>query len=102
MAVRKQEIVESIARKLQFKQSDVKRVLQLCLNEIIETLERERRIELRGFGVFEVVRRSPRIARNPKTGESVSVPARTVVKFRPGKTMANRVSSTEPQPGEAL
>jgi hypothetical protein len=44
------------------------------------------------FGVFEIRRRKPRRARNPKTGETVSVPARAVVTFKPGREMAERVA----------
>ena len=52
----------------------------------------EGRIELRNFGVFEIRQRRPRRARNPKTGETVSVPARAIVTFKPGRAMAERVA----------
>ena len=51
----------------------------------------ERRIELRNFGVFEVKRRAPRKARNPRTGDKVFVPEKYVVTFKPGKEMEERV-----------
>jgi Bacterial DNA-binding protein len=49
------------------------------------------RIELRNFAVFEVKRRKPRRARNPRTGEQVKVPAKLVVTFKLGKEMEQRV-----------
>ena len=52
----------------------------------------EGRIELRNFGVFEVKRRRARKARNPRTGENVSVPERSVVTFKPGREMEERVN----------
>jgi integration host factor subunit beta len=58
---------------------------------IIDTSEKERRIELRNFGVFEVKQRKPRTGRNPRTGEPVSVPAKFVVTFKPGREMEERV-----------
>ena len=50
------------------------------------------RIELRDFGVFSVVRRKARLARNPKTGDAVQVPEKSVVKFKPGRLLRERVS----------
>src|ERR1700681_2552704 len=67
----------------------------LTLDGIIDTLEKERRIELRNFGVFEVKQRKPRKARNPRTGESVMVPARFVVTFKPGLEMEERVGQIQ-------
>ena len=52
----------------------------------------EGRIELRDFGVFEVKRRKPRKARNPQSGETVQVPERVAVRFKPGKEMEEQVN----------
>jgi hypothetical protein len=51
---------------------------------------------LRNFGVFEVKRRAPRKARNPRTGDKVYVPAKNVVTFKPGKEMEERVRQMDP------
>jgi integration host factor subunit beta len=64
---------------------------------IIDALASDGRIELRNFGVFEVKRRAPRKARNPKTGDRVSVPEKLVVTFKPGKEMEQRVKATRQQ-----
>lgn len=61
---------------------DVGAVVDGLLNAIKQALANERRIELRGFGTFEVRHRKARTARNPRTGESVEVPARAVPVFR--------------------
>src|SRR5262245_14808946 len=66
--------------------------VQMVFDGIVETLVEEGRIELRNFGVFEVQRRRARKARNPHTGESVSVPERSVVTFKPGLEMEERVN----------
>ncbi|MCL4139549.1 UNVERIFIED_CONTAM: hypothetical protein GTU68_004182 [Idotea baltica] len=63
----------------------------MTFDAIIDSLIRERRIELRNFGVFEVKARAARKARNPRTGDEVIVPEKHVVTFRPGKTMEARV-----------
>jgi nucleoid DNA-binding protein len=61
------------------------------LNGIVETLVKKGRINLRNFGVFEVRKRKPKPARNPRTGERVVVPGRAVVTFTPGREMQERI-----------
>ena len=68
-----------------------KEIVQWTFEEIIETLVKEGRIELRNFGVFEVKQRKPRKARNPRTGARVDVEAKNVVTFQPGKIMEEKV-----------
>jgi integration host factor subunit beta len=67
------------------------RILQRVFDGIVETLQKEGRVELRNFGVFQVKRRKPRTARNPRTGEKVQVPARSTVTFKPGREMLERI-----------
>lgn len=64
----------------------------MLLDEIIDSIVDEGRIELRGFGVFEVRMRKPRKALNPRTKETVRVPEKKVVRFRAGKLMGKRVA----------
>jgi nucleoid DNA-binding protein len=66
--------------------------VQMVFDGITETLVDEGRIELRNFGVFEVKRRRARKARNPRTGEKVSVPERSVVTFKPGREIKERLN----------
>ena len=71
---------------------DTPRCLAGRFDSIIETLVKARRVELRKFGIFEVKRRAARIARNPKTGETVDVPEKLVVAFKPGKVMEEKIA----------
>lgn len=87
----KKDIVKSIAGELNLPQVEVKKVVQMTLESIVETLEKKGRIELRNFGVFEVKARKPRKARNPRTNEVVFVPAKKAVTFKPGKEMEERI-----------
>ena len=87
----KKDIVKSIAGELNLPQVEVKKVVQMTLESIVETLEKKGRIELRNFGVFEVKARKPRKARNPRTNEVVFVPAKKAVTFKPGKEMQERI-----------
>jgi nucleoid DNA-binding protein len=87
----KKEIVRSISDELGLPQQQVKQIVQKLFSELIETLAQDGRIELRNFGVFEVKLRAARSARNPKTGEQMPIPARSVVTFKPGKEMEDQV-----------
>lgn len=62
---------------------------------MIETLSAGDRIEIRGFGSFEVRIHEPRVAHNPKTGEQVSLSRRKVVHFKPGVELRDRVNSVK-------
>lgn len=72
--------------------AQVSEIVQRVFDSIIETLVQEGRVELRNFGVFEVKRREPRQARNPRTGEKVWVPERLVATFKAGRELQERVS----------
>ena len=93
--VTKKEIVKQISEELGLTQLKTKEIVQKTFNAIVETLLREKRIELRNFGVFEVKRRKARKARNPRTGEKVDVEPKNVVTFKPGKEMEERVRQME-------
>jgi len=89
--VTKKEIVKQISDELGLTQLKTKEIVQKTFDAIIDTLLREKRIELRNFGVFEVKRRKRRKARNPRTGERVDVEPKNVVTFKPGKEMEEKV-----------
>jgi nucleoid DNA-binding protein len=95
-AVTKKEIVATIAEEIGLTQLKTKEIVQKTFDAIVATLVRDGRIELRNFGVFEVKRRAPRKARNPRTGDKVYVPAKNVVTFKPGKEMEERVRAMDP------
>lgn len=87
----KKEIVQEIATTTGLPQLQIKAIVQATFDAIVETLLREKRIELRNFGVFAVKRRKARKARNPKKKLEVMVPAKNVVTFKPGKEMIEKV-----------
>jgi nucleoid DNA-binding protein len=87
----KRKITNTLAQEMGLSQTQVKAIVQLVFDGIIQILVKEGRVELRNFGVFEVKRRKPRQARNPKTGEVMNVPARMVVHFKAGRVMAEKV-----------
>ncbi len=85
-------IIENLHEKLDLNRSDIHEVIDLFFEEVKEGLKKDQIIELRGFGTFEVrTRKGKEKARNPKTGEVVSVKSHGVAVFRPGKELKDQV-----------
>ncbi|MSO64235.1 MAG: integration host factor subunit beta [Alphaproteobacteria bacterium] len=76
-------------------QRDIERIVSTIFDEVSAALARGDRVELRGFGAFSVKRRAARTARNPRTGESVTVKEKHVPFFKTGKEL--RASLNDPQ-----
>ena len=87
----KKEIAIKIADETGIKQIVVKEVVQKTIDAMIESLAKGETLELRNFGVFKVKERKARTGRNPRTGETVSVPPKKVVTFKPGLVMKQSV-----------
>ena len=87
----KKDIILKITDATGLKQIDVKKVVQKTFDCIIEALQRGEKIELRNFGVFKIKERKSRIGRNPRTGQTVNVPPRKVVVFKPGLEMKLKI-----------
>ena len=96
----KKELTNVIAERLKERQMLVRDIVQGFLDACIEELAKGNRLEFRDFGVFETVSRAARKARNPKTGEVVEVPPKTVVDFKMGKSM-KAIVNAEPAPADA-
>jgi nucleoid DNA-binding protein len=89
----KRELVVRIANETGLIQQDVYDVIQKTLDYITESLAKGENVEFRNFGVFEVTERKQRIGRNPnKPEQTVMIPTRRVVKFKPGKIMKQHVT----------
>lgn len=96
----KSELVESIAERL----GDRRRAgaaVEAVLDTIMRSLAAGEKVALSGFGVFEKVDRAARTARNPATGEPVSLPATSVPRFRAGQVLKAVVSGERELPAEA-
>ena len=88
----KKELIDRIAETTQAKNAVVKTIVQNFLDEIVSELSNNNRIEFRDFGVFEPRIRRARKAQNPKTLESVQVPAKRTVKFKTGRLMKQKLN----------
>jgi nucleoid DNA-binding protein len=89
----KAELVDRVAATVQLPKSQTDAVLTQCLQAIMDALQAGEAVELRGFGRFQLRHRQPRAGRNPRTGETFQIPAKTVPAFTAGKAFQQRVQS---------
>ncbi|MBI4513139.1 MAG: integration host factor subunit beta [Gemmatimonadetes bacterium] len=91
----KADLVEQVAQAIGpgITKKDCAAVVDGFLNAIKLALIKQQNIEIRGFGTFKVRKRRPRVARNPRTGDAVEVPARPVPVFKPSKNFREEVAS---------
>ncbi len=91
----KSELIEKLAeRQPQLSLKDVELVVKSLLEHMAQSLAQGERIEIRGFGSFSLHYRAPRVGRNPKTGQSVSLEGKHVPHFKPGKELRDRVNDS--------
>ena len=82
------ELIERIANKNpHLKLKDVERIVAVVFDKIISSLAAGERVEFRGFGAFSIRKRTPRVAKNPRTGEQVQVEERNIPHFKTGKQL---------------
>lgn len=74
---------------------DIEKIVNSILNEMVESLKKGGRVELRGFGAFSIRKREARVARNPKNGQEVSIGERFAIYFRTGKELREKINKAE-------
>ncbi len=89
----KADLSAEVATNSRLTKQDAELVAQTVLDSIVEALNSGEKVELRGFGSFRYRKRNPRQGRNPKTGETVDVPAKQVPYFKPGKGLKELINS---------
>jgi DNA-binding protein HU-beta len=87
----KAELIAEVAEKTGLSKKDCERVVNATLQTISETIETGEKVQLVGFGVFDVKMREARIGRNPKTKEEIQIPASRVPVFKAGKALKDSV-----------
>lgn len=91
----KSELIETMtARHPHFYAKDVEKIVTAILEEIARALDAAGRVELRGFGALSVRQHEAREGRNPRSGAAVEISARSVVRFKPGKEMRERLNAS--------
>ncbi len=87
------ELIERIARlQPQLSIKDIELAVKAIIEHMSYSLANGERVEIRGFGSFSLHYRAPRVGRNPKTGEAVSLDGKFVPHFKPGKELRDRVN----------
>ncbi|MCG3197960.1 MAG: Integration host factor subunit beta [bacterium] len=95
----KKDLVKEVATRTGLDIQTVKDNIQCMFDTMCEGLGKDGNIEVRNFGIFKVKATPSRTARNPKTGETIHVPAKKLIHFKPGQLMKQRIN--EPQGAEA-
>mgnify|MGYP000927234518 FL=1 len=88
----KTELVSSVAEKAEITKKEAEKVVGALFTSIEEALAKGDKVQLVGFGTFEVRERAARTGRNPKTGEEITIAATKVPAFKPGKALKEAVS----------
>ena len=88
----KAELIAKIADKAEVSKAQAEKLLNATLSSINEGLTDDGNLTLVGFGTFSVVERAARKGRNPQTGKTIKIPAKNVVKFKPGKNLKDAVN----------
>jgi nucleoid DNA-binding protein len=96
--ITKRDLVVKISNETGMTQQQVFDVVQHFIEEITSSLAQNDEVVLRNFGAFQVRHTKPKVGRNPNKPEAaVPIPARAIVKFKPGKEMKERVAKLLPQ-----
>ena len=88
----KGDLINKVAENANLTKAQASEALNCVLESIGETLKDGNKVALVGFGTFSCTNRDARTGRNPQTGKAIQIPAKTVVKFKPGKDLAESVN----------
>ena len=88
----KTELIAAVSQAAGLTKKDTERVLNAALDAITASLSRGEKVQLSGFGTFEVKEREARIGRNPRTKEAIDIPATFVPSFKPSKALRDTVA----------
>ena len=87
----KSELIDKVAEDMNFTKTEAKIIIESVFKNITDCLAQGSAFKLIGFGTFGIRKRAAREARNPRTGETVSIPAKNVPFFKAGKTLKKKV-----------
>ena len=91
----KAELIEALADKTGLQKQEAKKVLDAYMEIVTEKMSQNEEISIVGFGTLLPRPQNSRLARNPKTGTPVQIPARTTVKFKPGKFLLEAMNGSK-------
>ena len=88
----KDDLINKIASNLDMKKTEARAAVDSVITNIVDSLKSGKEVRLVGFGSFLVSKREARTGRNPRTGETIQIPAKKVPKFRAGKDLKNSIN----------
>lgn len=88
----KKELIAVMAEKSELSKKDVEKALVAFVDTVTDELKNNGKVQLVGFGTFEVTKRAARTGRNPQTGETIQIPASKSPKFKAGKSFKDAVN----------
>ena len=88
----KAELISAVAEKTGLSKKDSEKAINATFDTITLSMEAGEKVQLVGFGAFDIKERAARIGRNPKTKESIKIPASKVPVFKAGKAMKDAIS----------
>lgn len=92
ISVNKADLVSAMAEKSGLTKKDAEKALNAFIDSVTEALAKKDKVQLVGFGTFEVRERSARKGRNPQTGEEIDIPAANIPVFKAGKALRDGIN----------
>lgn len=89
----KADLIDEVSRAVEMTRKDSESIVDTIFDSIVRALRNSEKIEIRGFGSFRTRQRKPRTGRNPKTGDKVDVPAKTIPYFKPSKELKDLINA---------
>lgn len=98
----KADLIEEVSRVVELTRKDSEVIVETIFESIVGSLKEGEKVEIRGFGSFRTRERKGRVGRNPKSGEKVEVPPKTIPFFKPSKELRDVVNGGPPPPGTPI
>ena len=96
----KSELVAALAEKTEFSKKDAEKALNAFVDVVTDALVKADKLQLIGFGTFDVKDRPARVARNPRTGAEIKIAASKAPAFKPGKALKDKVNTPAKKKGK--
>ncbi len=98
----KADLIEEVARVVEVTRKDAEVIVDTVFKSVVDSLKEGDKVEIRGFGSFRTRQRRGRIGRNPKSGDKVDVPPKTIPFFKPSKELRDVVNGGPPPPATSV
>ncbi|EFE90880.1 DNA-binding protein HU-alpha [Oribacterium sp. oral taxon 078 str. F0263] len=92
MIMNRMDLVAAVAKKAELSKKDAEAAVKAVFDSISESLEKDEKVQLIGFGTFEVSKRAAREGRNPRTGETMKIAESKAPRFKAGKALKDRIN----------